>query len=76
MIRISTFFQIIFFSIYLYTEIDAQQNILTPKEKADGWILLFDGQTTNGWRGFKMDEMPADWSVKRWLPRSIGNRRR
>jgi len=26
-----------------------QQNVLTPKEKADGWILLFDGNTLKGW---------------------------
>src|SRR5436305_2069989 len=24
-------------------------NTLTPKEIADGWILLFDGKTTFGW---------------------------
>src|SRR5438128_12480114 len=24
-------------------------NTLTPKEIADGWILLFDGETTFGW---------------------------
>lgn len=24
-------------------------NVLTPQEKAQGWILLFDGQTLNGW---------------------------
>lgn len=24
-------------------------NGLTPKEKSDGWKLLFDGKTTNGW---------------------------
>ncbi|MEI8018473.1 MAG: DUF1080 domain-containing protein [Schlesneria sp.] len=27
----------------------AADNILTEKEKQDGWILLFDGQTTKGW---------------------------
>jgi Domain of Unknown Function (DUF1080) len=27
----------------------ANDNELTPKEVADGWQLLFDGQTTNGW---------------------------
>ena len=26
------------------------QNKLTPKEIADGWILLFDGETTFGWK--------------------------
>ena len=36
---------------------------LTPKEKADGWSLLFDGHTTSGWRGYKQQSMPAGWSV-------------
>jgi hypothetical protein len=28
---------------------DAKPNTLTPKEIADGWILLWDGETTFGW---------------------------
>src|SRR5216683_756625 len=28
----------------------AKANTLTPKEIADGWILLFDGATTFGWK--------------------------
>lgn len=28
---------------------EAKPNTLTPKEIADGWILLFDGETTFGW---------------------------
>jgi hypothetical protein len=28
---------------------DAKPNTLTPKEIAEGWILLFDGETTFGW---------------------------
>ena len=31
----------------------ASLNELTPEEKAAGWRLLFDGRTTQGWRGFK-----------------------
>jgi hypothetical protein len=29
-----------------------QFNVLTDQEKADGWILMFDGQTFTGWRGY------------------------
>ncbi|HWG47080.1 MAG TPA: DUF1080 domain-containing protein [Gemmataceae bacterium] len=29
---------------------DAKPNTLTPKEIAEGWILLFDGETNFGWR--------------------------
>src|SRR3954471_2571949 len=28
----------------------AKPNTLTPKEIADGWILLFDGESTYGWK--------------------------
>ena len=30
----------------------AEPNTLTPIEVAEGWELLFDGQTTDVWRGF------------------------
>jgi hypothetical protein len=36
-------------------------NTLTPAEKAEGWKLLFDGKTMNGWRGFKSATPPAGW---------------
>lgn len=40
-------------------------NALTGEEKRDGWKLLFDGVTTQGWRGAYMDSFPAKgWEVR------------
>jgi hypothetical protein len=38
-------------------------NRLTDEEAKAGWRLLFDGKTTDGWRGYKMDKMPPGWKV-------------
>lgn len=38
-------------------------NTLTAKEKADGWMLLFDGKTTDNWRGYRKDSIPPNWVV-------------
>jgi len=40
-----------------------QDNRLSEHEKKTGWRLLFDGKTTEGWRGYKMDKMPPGWKV-------------
>lgn len=41
-----------------------QENSLSDREKEDGWKLLFDGKTTEGWRGYKSDKMPQSWRVE------------
>src|SRR5438046_10638435 len=41
----------------------APLNTVTPDERAAGWRLLFDGKTTAGWRGWKMDSLPSGWQV-------------
>ena len=43
----------------------AAPNTLTGREKADGWQLLWDGQTTDGWRSPKSDSFPEkSWVIK------------
>lgn len=40
-------------------------NILSAEEIAAGWKLLFDGQTTAGWRGYKMAGFPTKgWHIE------------
>jgi len=47
----------------LFGAAHAAENTLTAKEKADGWVLLFDGKTTNGWRSYKKTEAGSQWQV-------------
>jgi len=46
-------------SCLLHSQATAEQNRLTPEQVADGWILLFDGETLFGWQ--KTDGV--DWQV-------------
>ena len=38
-------------------------NTLTPAEKESGWVLLFNGQNTDGWRGVNKTICPPGWKV-------------
>jgi len=39
---------------------------------ASGWITLFDGKSTEAWRGYRQDEFPADsWTVADGTLRSV-----
>lgn len=47
------------------TIIDTGPNTLTAQEHKEGWKLLFDGKTLNGWRGAYLDSLPArGWEIR------------
>lgn len=46
-------------------EISYQKNTLTPKQQSEGWKLLWDGKTTQGWKGAKIDGFPQKgWGIE------------
>jgi len=46
-------------------EISSIPNSLTNQEKTNGWKLLWDGKTTEGWRGAdKVGFPPKGWEIK------------
>ena len=41
------------------------KNQLTIDEEKNGWKLLWDGETTEGWRGARLDDFPdKGWEIK------------
>src|SRR5690625_2787187 len=43
----------------------AQHNELTDEEENEGWTLLFDGESTDRWRGYNKDAFPEEgWAVE------------
>ena len=40
-------------------------NALTADEQAEGWVLLFNGESFEGWRGYRKDHVPEDhWAIE------------
>jgi len=63
----SKYFRITAFFILLSATISVAQkaNVLTPLEQKNGWILMFDGKNTSGWRSAYGTGFPKHgWVVK------------
>lgn len=50
-----------------------KMNVLTAEEAAKGWILLFNGTTSEGWRGLNKTDFPAGWVVENGTLKCIGS---
>ncbi|MBM4089622.1 MAG: DUF1080 domain-containing protein [Planctomycetes bacterium] len=55
---------IIVFACGACAQADQRPNTLTDEEKAAGWKLLFDGQTTAGWRNYRQTRISDGWKVE------------
>ena len=48
-----------------YTLIESPQvNLAAFPVDKDGYIILFDGSCTKGWRGYGKEELPGRWSIE------------
>ncbi|MDF2158639.1 DUF1080 domain-containing protein [Algoriphagus sp. CAU 1675] len=53
-------------------EVALPDNTLSEEEKAEGWMLLFDGSNTDGWRAFNADTMPPNWIIEDGALKGLG----
>jgi len=72
--------KVVFFSLVCMTlssvAVWAQNNQLTDKEKSEGWVLLFDGKTFNGWRQCNQTTMAPFWVIEDGVMRIISRTER
>jgi len=68
----------LFVSLFVISLISCKEK---PKEEAAStetepetseWITLFDGTSTDGWRGFNQDSLPANWIIEDGTLKSQG----
>ncbi len=51
--------------VELAPEVSYLDNALTPVQMDQGWKLLWDGKSSEGWRGAKLEEFPSDgWNIE------------
>jgi len=62
---------LMFFTAISLVLVSAQDNTLTEKEKSEGWKLLFDGKTFDGWRQCNQTKMAPHWVIENGVARVV-----
>jgi hypothetical protein len=50
-------------AVFSMTAVAQKNNTLSSKEKKEGWALLFDGKSMDGWRQCNKTEMAKNWII-------------
>ena len=61
--RKMTFLGLVCGAMMVTTSCEPKHNTLTDAEKAEGWQLLFDGQTLEGWKDYNGETLTQPWHV-------------
>ncbi|HWY38726.1 MAG TPA: DUF1080 domain-containing protein [Bacteroidia bacterium] len=55
---------LIFKAVSGQAQVATPLNTLSAAEKKEGWKLLFDGKTINGWRSYYQTDSPSKWIIE------------
>jgi len=69
-VKIISFFMLIFL-VFGCTEKAPEDNTLSKSEIKEGWQLMFDGKTTDGWRSYLEDEVHG-WEIEDGTFKALG----
>ncbi|MFC3879247.1 DUF1080 domain-containing protein [Algoriphagus namhaensis] len=47
-------------------------NTLSDDERGEGWMLLFDGESMDGWRAFNGESLPDSWVIEDGAMKALG----
>jgi hypothetical protein len=72
--KLKTLFLMILLTGLFLSGCNQKHNVLTEQELEEGWTLLFNGQSMEGWRDFKgeTDNITAPWKVENGTLTSLG----
>ena len=54
---------------------ESENKTSNAADEKDDWIVLFDGTSSDGWRGYKKDHFPEAWKIEDDAIRCIGSGR-